>query len=122
MTRRASSVSRHSTRYAATHHMILRYLQYICLIALVVACGATASHAQPVLPDASSIDTTRSDTNNPATFDTLRSSTPTAIGDDSLRVSAHSEEDTVVNYSARDSMKLSVSRKLMRLYGDAEVT
>jgi hypothetical protein len=43
---------------------------------------------------------------------------------DSVRVTTRSASgaDTAVSYSARDSMKLSISGKIMRLYGDAEVT
>src|SRR5688500_12088749 len=94
--------------------MTIRYLIYIVLVALPLVFASTTSTAQPILPDASTPDTTRIDTS-------VGTTVPTAIGDDSLRVSAGAA-DTVVNYSARDSMKLSVSRKLMKLYGDAEVT
>jgi hypothetical protein len=56
--------------------------------------------------------------------DTLGGDTLGAAGADSLRVSTRtaSGADTAITYSARDSMKLSVKGKIMRLFGDAEVT
>ena len=44
-------------------------------------------------------------------------------GPDSIRVGARtpSGAGTAISYSSRDSMKLSISGKVMRLYGDAEV-
>lgn len=94
--------------------MTFRYLIHLCFCTAIALTGAVSSHAQPEDPGSAVADTARADTSGQAVV----------VGADSLRVSTGggAEDDTVVNYSARDSMKLSVSRKLMRLYGEAEVT
>lgn len=91
---------------------------YWLVFAFVVAIATTAV-AQPIVPtdDATSVDSTPRNPALPTPDDTSDASS------DSLRVDSRdaSGSDTVVSYSARDSMKLSIGGKIMRLYGDAEV-
>jgi hypothetical protein len=104
-------------------------LTYLLATILLALAPAVARSQPGQAPPRAPVDTTRRSTPAPDTAraDTTRLGNPTGpaapTGSDSLRVSTAdaSGADTAVTYSARDSMKLSISGKIMRLYGDAEV-
>jgi hypothetical protein len=107
-------------------HSMLRHLStYLSLAVLLLLVAAGVASAQP----------SQTPENEQPAGDTTRGGAPIVpedngvdtlgrSGADSLRVSTttSSGADTVITYSSRDSMKLSIGGKLMRLFGDAEVT
>lgn len=116
---------------ASRSPMHRRRTSYLLPILFVLAAVVAIAQPRQTPSDDPATDTTRRgappgvDTLGAERSDTLgfRPTGPTAPAD-SLRVSTHdaSGADTVVSYSSRDSMKLSVGGKIMRLFGDAEVT
>jgi hypothetical protein len=106
--------------------MIQRRLTYL-LSVLLLALAPVVASSQPQAPPSGSApaDTSRPYVPPGDTSGIINPTGPnTPSGPDSMRVTTRSASgaDTAVSYSARDSMKLSISGKIMKLYGDAEVT
>lgn len=93
-----------------------------CSLLSLLATAVAPAQPQAPPPGTAPADTTRRNVPPRDEGDTLEIASPTGV--DSVRVSTRTTDgaDTAVSYSARDSMKLSISGKIMRLFGDAEVT